>query len=150
MYKETQLETPLGSDLTRLVRIWRALIDHRLKPLKLTQTHWITLHNIHQLPPEQSQIQLAKAIGIEQPSLVRTLDQLETKGLIIRHICINDRRAKRITLTTAAQPIINQVNQVIMTTKQEIFENISQKEIQHLNEIILKLEKNIINLYNKY
>jgi DNA-binding MarR family transcriptional regulator len=67
-----------------LVRIWRALIDQRLKPLELTQTHWVTLHNIHQLPPEQSQIQLAKAIGIEQPSLVRTLDQLEEKGLISR------------------------------------------------------------------
>lgn len=66
------MESPLGSDLARLVRVWRALIDHRLKPLELTQTHWVTLHNIHQLPPEQSQIQLAKAIGIEQPSLVRT------------------------------------------------------------------------------
>lgn len=62
-----KLESPLGSDLARLVRIWRALIDHRLKPLELTQTHWVTLHNIHQLPPDQSQIQLAKAIGIEQP-----------------------------------------------------------------------------------
>lgn len=78
------MESPLGSDLARLVRVWRALIDHRLKPLELTQTHWVTLHNIHQLPPEQSQIQLAKAIGIEQPSLVRTLDQLEEKGLISR------------------------------------------------------------------
>ncbi|PLM67814.1 transcriptional regulator SlyA, partial [Klebsiella pneumoniae] len=54
-----KLESPLGSDLARLVRVWRALIDHRLKPLELTQTHWVTLHNIHQLPPEQSQIQLA-------------------------------------------------------------------------------------------
>lgn len=93
------MESPLGSDLARLVRVWRALIDHRLKPLELTQTHWVTLHNIHQLPPEQSQIQLAKAIGIEQPSLVRTLDQLEEKGLISRQTCANDRRAKRIKLT---------------------------------------------------
>ncbi|RIG59802.1 transcriptional regulator SlyA, partial [Shigella flexneri] len=30
------MESPLGSDLARLVRIWRALIDHRLKPLELT------------------------------------------------------------------------------------------------------------------
>lgn len=142
------METPLGSDLARLVKIWRALIDHRLKSLKLTQTHWITLHNIHQLPPEQSQIQLAKAIGIEQPSLVRTLDQLENKGLVIRHVCINDRRAKRITLTNIAQPIINQVNHVINITKQEIFKGINQEDIKYVNKIILKLEKNIINLYH--
>ena len=89
------MESTLGSDLARLVRVWRALIDHRLKPLELTQTHWVTLHNINRLPPEQSQIQLAKAIGIEQPSLVRTLDQLEEKGLITRHTCANDNRSRR-------------------------------------------------------
>lgn len=143
------MESPLGSDLARLVRIWRALIDYRLKPLKLTQTHWITLHNIYQLPPDQSQIQLAKAIGIEQPSLVRTLDQLELKGLIIRNICSNDRRAKRITLTDAAKPVIDQVNQVINITRNEIFNGFSYEEIQKLNDILSKLEKNIINLYNK-
>ncbi|WP_159715450.1 transcriptional regulator SlyA [Blochmannia endosymbiont of Camponotus nipponensis] len=143
------MESPLGSDLARLVRIWRALIDHRLKPLKLTQTHWITLHNICQLPPEQSQIQLAKAIGIEQPSLVRTLDQLEEKMLIIRHTCTNDRRAKRIKLTDSARPIINEVNHVIAITRSEIFSGISREEIILLNNIISKLEKNIINLHNK-
>lgn len=40
------MELPLGSDLARLVRVWRSLIDFRLKPLELTQTHWVTLHNI--------------------------------------------------------------------------------------------------------
>lgn len=73
------MESPLGSDLARLVRIWRALIDHRLKPLELTQTHWVTLHSIHQLPPEQSQIQLAKAIGIEQPSTGAHLESTRRK-----------------------------------------------------------------------
>ena len=107
------MESPLGSDLARLVRVWRALIDHRLKPLELTQTHWVTLHNIHQLPPDQSQIQLAKAIGIEQPSLVRTLDQLEEKGLISRQTCASDRRAKRIKLTEKAAPIITEMEAVI-------------------------------------
>lgn len=107
------MESTLGADLARLVRLWRALIDHRLKPLKLTQTHWVTLYNISQLPPEQSQIQLAKAIGIEQPSLVRTLDQLEEKKLICRHTCANDRRAKRIKLTKESEPFINEVYTVI-------------------------------------
>lgn len=146
---EYGLESPLGSDLARLVRIWRALIDYRLKPLKLTQTHWITLHNIYQLPPDQSQIQLAKAIGIEQPSLVRTLDQLESRGLIIRNVCSNDRRAKRITLTDAATPVITKVNHVIDMTRNEIFNGFSYEEIQKLNDILSKLEKNILNLYSK-
>ncbi|WP_435945252.1 transcriptional regulator SlyA [Dryocola sp. BD586] len=140
------METPLGSDLARLVRIWRALIDHRLKPLELTQTHWVTLHNIHQLPPEQSQIQLAKAIGIEQPSLVRTLDQLEEKGLISRQTCANDRRAKRIKLTERATPIITEMEDVIDKTRGEILSGISPDELKLLMNLISRLEQNIIDL----
>lgn len=143
------MESTLGSDLARLVRAWRALIDHRLKPLELTQTHWFTLHNIDCLPPDQSQIQLAKAIGIEQPSLVRTLDQLEEKGLITRHTCANDRRAKRIRLTEAADLIIREVDSVITSTRSEILNGISIDEIQLLVGLIGKLERNIIELQNK-
>lgn len=143
------MDTPIGTDLARLVRIWRALIDQRLKPLELTQTHWVTLHNIHQLPPEQSQIQLAKAIGIEQPSLVRTLDQLEEKGLITRSTCTSDRRAKRIKLTRQAEPIIEKVESVIDATRDDILSGISHEEINQMVNLITRLEKNILELQHK-
>ncbi|MCC3701427.1 transcriptional regulator SlyA [Rouxiella badensis] len=143
------MESNLGSDLARLVRVWRALIDDRLKPLELTQTHWVTLHNINILPPEQSQIQLAKAIGIEQPSLVRTLDQLEEKRLITRQTCASDRRAKRIKLTEEAAPIINQMETVIDDTRKEILSGMSSTDINLLLEMLARLEKNIASLQNK-
>lgn len=143
------MESPLGSDLARLVRVWRALIDHRLKPLDLTQTHWVTLHNIHELPPEQSQIQLAKAIGIEQPSLVRTLDQLEEKGLISRHTCASDRRAKRIRLTAKAEPLINQMDDVIRKTRDEIVGGISAQDLKTVSETVKRLEQNIVSIQSQ-
>ncbi|KFD18721.1 MULTISPECIES: transcriptional regulator SlyA [Tatumella] len=143
------MESSLGTDLARLVRMWRAVIDNRLKPLGLTQTLWVTLHNIHQLPPDQSQIQLAKAIGIEQPSLVRTLDQLEKKGLISRTPCADDRRAKRITLTEAATPIIEQLERVINRSREDILDGISAEEIDSIVNVIARLEKNIVELQGK-
>lgn len=143
------MESPLGSDLARLVRVWRALIDHRLKHLDLTQTHWVTLHNIHELPPEQSQIQLARAIGIEQPSLVRTLDQLEEKGLISRHTCASDRRAKRIRLTAKAEPLIGQMEDVIRKTSDEILTGITAQDIKLLTELVKQLEQNIVNIHSQ-
>ncbi|AEX52636.1 transcriptional regulator SlyA [Rahnella aquatilis] len=143
------MESNLGSDLARLVRAWRALIDDRLKPLELTQTHWVTLHNINMLPPEQSQIQLAKAIGIEQPSLVRTLDQLEEKKLITRQTCASDRRAKRIKLTEEAAPIINEMESVIDSTRKEILSGMSSSEIELLGGMLSRLEKNIASLQSK-
>lgn len=109
----------------------------------------VTLHNIHQLPPEQSQIQLAKAIGIEQPSLVRTLDQLEEKGLISRQTCASDRRAKRIKLTEKAEPLINEMEEVIGKTRDEILSGVSKQEVETLLHLIRKLEQNILDLQAK-
>ncbi len=148
MIKEERLESTLGSDLARLVRLWRALIDEKLKPLDLTQSHWVTLYNVNRLPLEQSQtqIQLAKAIGIEQPSLVRTLDQLEDKALITRHCCSNDRRAKRIKLTSEASDTIKKVENVIHETSKDILQGISEVEIKLLSNLIEKIEKNIKDL----
>ncbi|MGG7667838.1 transcriptional regulator SlyA [Yersinia sp. J1] len=143
------MESTLGSDLARLVRVWRALIDHRLKPLELTQTHWVTLHNISRLPPEQSQIQLAKAIGIEQPSLVRTLDQLEDKGLITRQTCANDRRAKRIKLTEESCSTIKKLEHVIESIQGEVMLNITDAEVILLTGVLMKLEQNINQLHSK-
>lgn len=101
------------------------------------------------LPPEQSQIQLAKAIGIEQPSLVRTLDQLEEKGLISRQTCASDRRAKRIKLTEKAEPLINEMEEVIGKTRDEILSGVSKQEVETLLHLIRKLEQNILDLQAK-
>lgn len=100
-------------------------------------------------PVDQSQIQLAKAIGIEQPSLVRTLDQLEEKGLISRQTCASDRRAKRIKLTEKAEPLISEMEAVINKTRAEILHGISAEELEQLIKLIAKLEHNIIELQAK-
>lgn len=94
-------------------------------------------------------IQLAKAIGIEQPSLVRTLDQLEEKGLISRQTCASDRRAKRIKLTEKAEPLISEMEAVINKTRAEILHGISAEELEQLIKLIAKLEHNIIELQAK-
>lgn len=95
------------------------------------------------------EIQLAKAIGIEQPSLVRTLDQLEEKGLISRQTCASDRRAKRIKLTEKAEPLISEMEAVINKTRAEILHGISAEELEQLIKLIAKLEHNIIELQAK-
>ncbi|EEW8597288.1 transcriptional regulator SlyA [Escherichia coli] len=124
-------------------------MEHKLHKVDSFTTEYIALHNIHQLPPDQSQIQLAKAIGIEQPSLVRTLDQLEEKGLISRQTCASDRRAKRIKLTEKAEPLISEMEAVINKTRAEILHGISAEELEQLITLIAKLEHNIIELQAK-
>ncbi|WP_159566421.1 transcriptional regulator SlyA [Budvicia diplopodorum] len=139
----------LGADIAKLVRSWRSIIDLRLKPVGLTQTHWITLYYLNGLPPNQSQIQLAKAIGIEQPSLVRTLDQLERRGLVRRDPCPCDRRAKKINLTEEAKPILSQVSEVVDSVRDGILLDVEEHELAVFVNLVRKLEQNIANMASK-
>ncbi|MDR0805925.1 MAG: transcriptional regulator SlyA [Enterobacteriaceae bacterium] len=136
----------LGADIARLMRNWRSIVDLRLKPLGLTQTHWVTLYYLNGMPPNQSQIQLAKAIGIEQPSLVRTLDQLEDMGYVRRDPCPGDRRAKQINLTSEAKPIITEVSDVVTEVRAGIFRGVTSDELAKFANMIRRLDKNIIDL----
>ncbi|MFV0549508.1 MAG: transcriptional regulator SlyA [Limnobaculum xujianqingii] len=142
-------EYTLGADIARLVRSWRSIIDLQLKPIGLTQTHWITLYYLNGLPPNQSQIQLAKAIGIEQPSLVRTLDQLEGMGYVRRDPCPCDRRAKQINLTEDAKPILGQVKEVVDGVREGILRGVKDEELATFVNLIRKFEQNIADLSGK-
>ncbi|MBK5142409.1 transcriptional regulator SlyA [Budviciaceae bacterium BWR-B9] len=145
----SKTEYTLGADIARLVRSWRSIIDLQLKPIGLTQTHWITLYYLNGLPPNQSQIQLAKAIGIEQPSLVRTLDQLEGMGYVRRDPCPCDRRAKQINLTEDAKPILNQVKEVVDGVREGILRGVKDEELATFVNLIRKFEQNIADLSGK-
>lgn len=144
-----KLESPLGSDLARLVRIWRALIDHRLKPLELTQTHWVTLHNIHQLPQTSRKFNWQKRLASSSHHWSVLWTNWKKKGLISRQTCASDRRAKRIKLTEKAEPLISEMEAVINKTRAEILHGISAEELEQLITLIAKLEHNIIELQAK-
>lgn len=132
----------IGFRLSRLPRLWRAIIDRRLAPLGLTQTRWITLYHLSQLGDGQAQCDLARAIGVEAPSLVRTLDQLSEQGLVERCPCEQDRRTKRIFLTQAATPLLEQIDEVVSEARREMLTGLSEAEIRQLDALLEHIENN--------
>lgn len=132
----------IGFQLSRVPRLWRAVIDRRLSPLGLTQTRWITLYHLWRLGDGQPQCDLARAIGVEAPSLVRTLDQLAEQGLIERRGCAHDRRTKRIYLTSEATPLLEQIDAVVSQARGEMLAGLSDTEIAELAQLLSRIEEN--------
>ncbi|QEA40379.1 transcriptional regulator SlyA [Pistricoccus aurantiacus] len=139
----------IGFRLNRVPRIWRAILDQRLAPLGLTQTRWITLYHLAHLGDGQPQCDLARAIGVEAPSLVRTLDQLAEQKLIERRPCEQDRRTKRIFLTAKAAPLLKQIDQVVDTARREILAGLDEDELAKFEELLSRIEKNVQKIQNK-
>ncbi len=75
------------------------------------------------------QVVLAAHIGIEGPSLVRLLDQLEAAGLLERRDDPEDRRAKTIWLTPEGEALTERVEHVLMELRERLLQDISDADI---------------------
>ncbi|GAB3348337.1 MULTISPECIES: transcriptional regulator SlyA [Chromohalobacter] len=132
----------IGLKLSRVPRLWRAILDERLAPLELTQTRWVTLYHLSKMGDGQPQCDLARSIGVEAPSLVRTLDQLTEQGLIERRPSDEDRRTKRVYLTDKATPLLKKIETVVEQARIEMIEGLSDDDIDQLDAILTRIEKN--------
>ncbi|PSJ45181.1 transcriptional regulator SlyA [Zobellella endophytica] len=132
----------LGMALASLVRQWRAVNDERLKPLGLTQSRWITLSHLKQ-EDGVLQHQLARSVGVENPSMVRTLDGLERQGLIERRPCSEDRRAKRVHLTAAARPLLAQMELILDDSRRQILAGLSEEQLGVFCQVMEQIHDNL-------
>src|SRR5215831_10534221 len=97
--------TDFGFRVARIARRLRQAIDGELRLLGLTEATWRPLAYVGRLGGGVRQKELATALSIEGPSLVRLLDNLEQRGLIERREEESDRRARGIHLTRAGRDL---------------------------------------------
>jgi MarR family transcriptional regulator for hemolysin len=119
----------LGHSLAEVSRLWRHVLDARLKPLGLSTARWVTLVNLSHHPEGVTQNALAIRVGIKGSTLVRHLDQLEDDGWVERRDEPGDRRAKRVFLTAKAKPALAQIARIGGDLRQELMQDSSEAEI---------------------
>jgi len=117
----------------------RFALDEKFKPVGLTDATWRTLFYLRQEGSGVKQKELARIMGIEGPSLVRLLDNLSTKGLIIRKTDEEDRRSKSIHLSTSAEPLLEELDYLALEARKELLSNISEKDLQICIQVFEKI-----------
>ena len=119
-----------------LARLWRAEIDRRLKPLGLSEARWRAIRHLSRNGGELTQTKLAERLGIRGPTLVGQLDLLESDGWVERHAAPNDRRSKVVRLTDKADPLVDQIEHVIMGVRGELLKNSSEAALQECSALL--------------
>lgn len=117
--------------VTQLFRVrnwWRLRLDNLFRPYGLTDATWRVLFLLRRIDGAL-QKEIATELGIEGPSLVRHLDNLERKGLIERKTSPRDRRAKTVHLTEQAKPLMRELVQVGSAHRDEILNEFTDEEI---------------------
>jgi DNA-binding MarR family transcriptional regulator len=88
-----------------------------------------------------SQIELGKYMDCDKASMVKFLDVLEDKGLLVRKNDLKDRRVKKILLTPKGSKMLLTLESLCTKTDSEFFTKVSAKERKFLEETIPKLLK---------
>ena len=107
----------------------RFAMDEAFRPLGITDATWRTLFYLEQTGNGVLQKELANVMGIEGPSLVRLLDNLEAKQLIERRPSTEDRRAKTVHLTNKAGRLLIELHAVSTRVREELLRDVDPGQL---------------------
>ena len=129
--------------VAHLSRAWRAELDRRLVDTGLSQASWMVLLHLIRNPEPPTQRELAELIGIESPTLARTLDALEAMNMVQRQPCNQDRRIKRVILTEEAVKIAADIEKLAHQLRAEVFSGIRDEDILHCQRMHQQMLRNL-------
>jgi MarR family transcriptional regulator, transcriptional regulator for hemolysin len=94
--------------LNDVARLLRTYADHKAAQFGMTRAQWAVLVRLDRAEG-LNQSELAEILDLQPITLTRLLDKLCDSGLIERRPDPEDRRAKRLFLTSAARPVLKQL-----------------------------------------
>jgi MarR family transcriptional regulator, transcriptional regulator for hemolysin len=125
--------------LTAAARGWRkafdaAMAEHNLSDAKAIPL-MVLLRNGDRIP----QGVLAERVGIEGPTIVRIIDELEKEGLIQRVADDADRRVKLVQLTEEGHAVATKVEKVAARLRESILGDIEPEAVDIAMDVLRKL-----------
>lgn len=143
----TEPATLSDEQIARLIfdtsRMWRAQVNTVLAEYDLTASAWEVIRVLRDEGQGQTQKELASALAIEGPTLVKLLDNLERLNWIERRVAPTDRRAKTIWLIDSAKAQINEADDKLGMVRHAILEILNEQERNDLINRLGKVKQNL-------
>lgn len=100
----------------------RSLLERKLKAHGLNLPAWTTLHALQaQEGRGLTQAELARLVYIEEPTLVPRLQGMERKGYIHKRTDVQDRRCKRVYISSIASALLEEIDKDMHEELRQIF-----------------------------
>jgi len=130
------LERALATRMNPASRAWQRLADATLASLDISNSTGWALVYLQRLGEETRQADLARAIGVTEASLVRTLHALEDAGLVQRVVDENDRRANRLRLTNSGVSLALRIDTRLATLRSELLDGVSDAALETTLQVL--------------
>ena len=135
-------ETPIGLQLAHTSKLVSRAFADTLASAGGSIPTWLIVSRLMS-EDWRAQQELARAIGIEGPTLTHHLDALEEAGLVVRTRDPDDRRAVRLELTDAGRQKHAELMQAVIAFNRRLRTGLDEADVQELRDVLAKLERNV-------
>jgi DNA-binding MarR family transcriptional regulator len=135
-------ERDLSLSLTVIARIMRNRFDLNIAPHGVTRSQW-TLIAVVARRPGASQRLIADALEVTEAAAGRLIERLCSDGLLERRQDSGDKRAWRVYLTSAAEPLLTVLADAGRAIEAVAFANFSPDEVDQLAVLLGKVHANL-------
>jgi MarR family transcriptional regulator, transcriptional regulator for hemolysin len=132
----TTREISMTVKLVLAARRWRSLLDERLRQVGQSAARMEALAAIINSPSLSAQVDIAKRLRIEGPTMTRMLDTLEADGLVERLPDPTDRRTKQLRLTPAGEAVLAEIFVIADELRDRLVEGLSDETMDELNDLL--------------
>ena len=116
--------------MSPVARAWQRLADATLASLDISSSTGWALVYLQRLGDSARQADLARAVGVTEASLVRTLHALEDAGLVVRVPDARDRRANLLRLTEEGVSHASRIDRRLAALRSELLDGVSDGELE--------------------
>ncbi|MCB2072662.1 MAG: MarR family transcriptional regulator [Novosphingobium sp.] len=121
----------------------RSKFDRIVADLNVTRSQWSMIAVVAR-SPGATQRMIAEALEMSEASAGRLIDRLCADGLLERRDRDDDRRARAVYLTEAAEPLLAKLAEIAKQGEEQMFAGFSQEEVDRLEELLDRLYSNIL------
>jgi len=145
IYREggTTRDIRVTVNLVLVARRWRSLLDERLRTVGQSSARMEALAAIFNSPSLSAQVDIAKRLRIEGPTMTRMLDTLEADGLVERLPDPADRRTKQLRLTPAGESVLEEIFAIADELRGRLLEGIETERMDELNALLVMLTERL-------
>ena len=133
---------PIGLQLATTSKLVGRAFNRALGDLGGSVRVWLILSSLKG-ERWRTQQDLARAVGIEGPTLTRHVDALERDGLVTRRRDTGDRRAVRVELTQAGEALHAELLRAVIAFDRRFRRRSAEEDIIRLRELLDRLASNI-------
>ncbi|MCC3649336.1 MULTISPECIES: MarR family winged helix-turn-helix transcriptional regulator [Bacillales] len=128
--------------INQFTRHFSKVLNESLVPLGLYAAQWTIIYRLKTGGPS-TQKEISSYLGVEAPTMTRTLARLEKSGWITR-TAGKDKREKLISLTDAAILEYDNWLAAVRSSESNVLQNITEEEISTMIRLMAKMRENMV------